>query len=83
MLMGVLIGLFQEMNKPYNVVPPTRWKAFCEIQGRKRKEQKENTLLFVQEKFNLKNITNDVADAVSLGWYAVNNIGFSNNENPN
>jgi len=74
MLMGVLLCLFQEINKPYLVVPPTRWKSFCGIKGRKRAEQKANTISFVNEKFGLEGITEDMADAVALGYFAVNNL---------
>lgn len=82
MLMGALICLFQEMNKPYEVVPPSRWKSFSEIKGKKRTEQKENTLLFVKERFGIEGVAEDTADAVSLGWYAVNNIGLPKDESP-
>lgn len=73
MLLGVLISLFQEMGLGHTIVPPTRWKSFCKIGGRKRAEQKANTLAFVREKFGLGNISEDMADAIALGWYAVNN----------
>lgn len=82
MLMGVLLCLFHEINKPYEIVPPSRWKSYCEIKGKKRQEQKENTLIFVKNKFGLEDITEDVADAVSLGWFAVNNIGLPSNGSP-
>jgi len=74
MLMGVLLCLFHEINKPYEIVPPSRWKAYCEIKGKKRQEQKENTVLFVKEKFGLDDITDDMADAISLGWHTVNTL---------
>ena len=74
MLMGVLLCLFHEINTPYEIVPPSRWKSYCEIKGKKRQEQKENTLIFVKDKFGLGDITEDIADAVALGWYAVNTL---------
>ena len=74
MLMGVLVCLFQEMKLPHMVVPPTRWKSYCGIKGKKREEQKANTILFVEEKFGLESITEDIADAISLCWYGVENI---------
>ena len=75
MLLGVLMSLFQEIKKPCIVVPPTRWKSFCGIKGKKRAEQKANTILFVQEKFGLGDITEDMADAVGIGYWAINHIG--------
>lgn len=74
MLMGVLVCLFQGLCVPYEIVPPARWRSYCQIKGKKRVEQKENTLLFVKERFGLENITEDVADAISLGYFAINNI---------
>ena len=74
MLMGVLLCLFQENRIMYDVVPPTRWKSFCKIKGRKRQEQKDNTVLFVKELFGLTDITEDMADAISLGWFGINNL---------
>ena len=75
MLMGVLVCLFQEMDLPHMVVPPTRWKSYCGIKGKKRDEQKANTILFVEKKFELEGITEDIADAISLCWYGVENMG--------
>ena len=80
MLMGTLLCLFQEMNKPYEIVPPTRWKSFCKIKGRKRIEQKANTILFVKEKFGLENVTEDEADSIAMGFWAVNNIKDENGD---
>jgi len=74
MLMGVLLCLFKELGMPFEVVPPTRWKSFCKIKGKKRVEQKENTVAFVQDKFKLSDLTEDMADAISLGYYAVSSL---------
>jgi Holliday junction resolvasome RuvABC endonuclease subunit len=72
--MGVLICLFQERKIPYDVVPPTRWKSLCKIPGKKRAEQKENTIQFVKDKFNLDDITEDAADAIAMGWAWINSV---------
>ena len=74
MLMGVLLSLFQEKGITYEIVPPTRWKAFCKIKGRKRQEQKDDTVRFVKEHFNLADVTEDMADAISIGWFKLNNM---------
>lgn len=73
LLMGALLSKFQELDKPFTIVPPTRWRSFCQIKGRKRSEQKENTLTFAKEQFGLCDISEDTADAVAMGWWAVNN----------
>ena len=73
MLIGALLCLFQEKELLYEIVSATKWRSYCEIKGRKRQEQKENTKQFVKEKFNL-DVSEDEADAVAMGWYAVNNV---------
>ena len=74
MLMRVLVCLFQEMGKPHMIVPPTGWKSFCGIKGKRREEQKVNTIMFVEAKFGLEGITEDIADAITLCWYGMENI---------
>jgi Holliday junction resolvasome RuvABC endonuclease subunit len=74
MLMGVLLCLFQEKEIAYETVPPTRWKSFCKIKGRKRQEQKDDTVRFVKEYFGLTHVTEDMADAISIGWFKINNM---------
>ena len=78
MLMGTLLCLFQEIKIPYDVVPPTRWKSFCKIKGKKRQEQKDNTVLFVKSKFNMENVEEDEADSIALGFFAVCNMNIEN-----
>ena len=76
LLQGVLICFFKTNNILFEIIEPSKWKSFCGIKGRARKEQKQNTIEFSKENFNLKDITEDMADAIGLGWYAVNNLKF-------
>ena len=80
MLMGSLVALFKENETLFDIVPPTRWKGFAGIKGRKREEQKANTVDFVNKKFKLKLLSEDEADAIAMGYYAVNNIETENLE---
>jgi len=73
LLLGVLICLFKQNDMLYHIVPSTKWKSYCEIKGRKREEQKINAIRFVKEKYGI-DVSDDVADAISLGFYSVNNI---------
>ena len=75
MLMGALVCLIQEYRLPYDIVPPVRWKSFCGIKGRKREEQKDNTVRFVAEKFNIIGVSEDIADAISMGYFAACHVG--------
>ena len=80
MLLGVLMCLFQEVGISCITVPPTRWRSSNGIGGRKRAEQKENTALFVKEKFGLTDVSEDMADAIALGWYGVNGAELAGTE---
>jgi Holliday junction resolvasome RuvABC endonuclease subunit len=74
MLMGMLICLFKEIKIPFYIVPPVTWKAFAKIKGVRRTEQKKETIKFIKKKFSIKDITEDMADAISIGYWAIKNI---------
>ena len=74
MLKGVLIRLFKEMNVKYLVVQPSKWKNYLKIQGKKRDEQKANTIKMMQKMFHIENLLSDEADAIGLGIWVINNI---------
>ena len=71
LLQGVLICLFVKNNYPYSIVEPSKWKSFCEIKGKKRQEQKENTIKFVKDRFDI-DVSSDAADAICMGVWSVN-----------
>jgi Holliday junction resolvasome RuvABC endonuclease subunit len=68
-LQGVMLSIFFIFNINFEIVPPVRWKAFCGVKGRKRKEQKENTIQIVKQNYCI-DATEDEADAISIGTYA-------------
>ena len=72
-ILGVILNTFNEQEFLYEKISPSQWKGFCQIKGKARKEQKENTIKFVKEKFG-NDVSEDEADAIGIGWYAVNNI---------
>lgn len=72
-LLGVLIEFCIEENIDYKVVHPKTWKSYCGIKGKKREEQKLNTILFVEQKFGIK-VSEDEADSICLGYYTLNNL---------
>jgi len=75
MLKGVLLRLFKEMDKKYLVVQPSKWKNYLKILGKKREEQKANTIKMMQEVFNLNNLTSDEADSIAIGYYCIKSKG--------
>lgn len=70
-LLGVLSNLYFENAYPYEVVSPSSWRSFCGIKGRARKEQKENAISFIKEKYGLKP-TEDEAEAICMALYGSN-----------
>jgi len=75
MLKGVLLKLFKEMDIKYLVVQPSKWKSFLKIKGKKRDEQKLNTINMMQEIFSLSGLTSDEADSISIGLYYIKSKG--------
>lgn len=66
-LQGALINLCEGLDIPYESVPPTRWQSFCGIKG------KAQSMQFVQDKLGITTDNDNLADAICIGWYAVNN----------
>ena len=67
-LLFVIINMFKEKEYLFYIVEPTKWKSFCGIKGRKRKEQKKNTIEKFSKKYN-KEITEDESDAIGMCEY--------------
>lgn len=81
-LQGLIFSTLFERDLSFVLVEPTVWKAYCGIKGKKREEQKINTIQMVRDKFNLE-MSEDEADAIGLGWYTVNNIKINNEQKEN
>ena len=88
-LQGALINLFEGLGVPYENVPPTRWQSHCGARGRSYKEQKSNatdipgpgpkaskllSMQFVYNQFGIETDNDNLADAICIGWYAINHI---------
>ena len=69
-LQGVIINLLVELNIGFEIIPPSRWKSWNGIKGRKREQQKENTKKKVKEIFE-RDFKEDEADAICIGLYAL------------
>lgn len=95
-LQGVLVNLFEKNEYLYNIVAPTQWQNFCKARGRSSKEtkaqikeledsgKKESKLLslqFVRDHFGINTDDDNLADAICIGWYGVNNFKITKGEN--
>jgi Holliday junction resolvasome RuvABC endonuclease subunit len=69
----LIIDYCIENNIPYVVVHSKSWKSYCQIDKCDRSKDKEASINFVKNKFNIE-VSDDVSDAVCQGFYVINNI---------
>jgi len=67
-LQGALINLCEGLSLPYENVPPTRWQSYCGVRS------KAQSMEFVRCQFGIETDNDNLADAICIGWYAVNHI---------
>jgi len=79
-LQGVLMAYLFDINIGFEIVPPSTWKSFCKIKGRKRIEQKANTIQMIKDKYNLE-LSEDICDAIGIGIWSKDKIKFKNELN--
>lgn len=88
-LQGVLVNLFEKNEYLYDYIQPTKWQSFCGARGRNTSEIKAKvteaklsgksaskilSIQFVKDKFGIDTTNDNLADAVCIGWYAVNEV---------
>jgi Holliday junction resolvasome RuvABC endonuclease subunit len=76
-LQGIIMAYLFNINIGFTIIEPTAWKSCCKIKGRKRVEQKENTKIFVKEKYKAE-VSEDEADAIGIGYWAIHNLKSTN-----
>jgi Holliday junction resolvasome RuvABC endonuclease subunit len=69
-LQGVIINLLVELDISFEIIPPSRWKSWNGIKGKKREQQKRNTIEKVKEIYG-KEALEDEADAICIGLYGL------------
>lgn len=70
MLVGSLSFMMYRRGLPYIIVYPKTWKAAFGVKGRKRAEQKANTIQIVRDRYGIE-VSEDEADAIGLLNYAI------------
>ena len=88
-LQGVLVNLCERNKLLYGLVAPTQWQNFCRARGRNsteiknqvtsitktdKKESKVLSIQFVRDQFGIETENDNLADAICIGYYTVNNI---------
>lgn len=76
-LQGVLENTLYENKYPFDVVHVASWRSFCQVKGRSRSELKKAAQAKIKEWYDVS-VTQDEADAICLGRYAVNELGKNN-----
>ena len=74
-VIGVLNELIAEKKLKQQCILPPSWRHTCGIKGRVRKEQKANTIEYVNNKYNIS-ATEDECDAICIGEHAVKQKDF-------
>lgn len=72
-LLGVLENALAEKDMFWIVVTPGEWRKTCGIKGRKRKEQKANTIKFVKNTYGIE-VDEDTADAIAIGYHGIKSV---------
>ena len=89
-LQGALILWLKQNDMLYEIVPPSRWQGYCNARGRSSSEIKEKintssgakkkgkalTIEYVRDNFGIETDNDNLADAVCIGFYVVNNIAL-------
>lgn len=89
-LQGGLILWLRENDLLYNIIPPSRWQGYCNARGRSSSEVKSNaqsaniakkkgkalTIEYVREQYGIETNDDNLADAICIGFYVVNNIAL-------
>lgn len=76
-LQGVLVNALFESKTDYDIVHVASWRSYCGVKGRSRTELKKNAQAKIKEWYDVS-VTQDEADAICLGRYAVNELGKNN-----
>lgn len=90
-LQGVLVNSFERNEYLYEIIAPSKWQNYCMARGRNTKEAdmrvlevpcsdrpktKILSIQFVKEKFGIETENDNLADAICIGYYAVNEIAL-------
>ena len=67
-LLGILEFIALDNEIETYIVMPKVWKSTCKIKGRKRKEQKENTVNFIKKEYGI-DVSEDIADSISINYH--------------
>jgi hypothetical protein len=60
-----------ELEKPFDIYPVAKWRAFAKVKGRTRVDKKQSARIIIKQKFGIT-VADDVAESLLIGYYAAN-----------
>lgn len=69
-LQGILMSTAHELKVEYVVCSIPSWRNYCGVKGRTRADQKRSMQLLVKKWYD-RDVSDDCADAIGIGYYAV------------
>ena len=73
-MQGMVFALLVDMDIGFCIIEPSSWKSYAGIKSRKREDQKKETIEFVKKNYKVKKPTDDEADSITIGHWAINNL---------
>lgn len=88
-MQGVIINLCEKNEYLYQIITPSQWQSYCNARGRSAKEikagikavetkdkrvSKKLSIQYIKENHNIETDDDNLADAICIGEYVVNNI---------
>jgi len=69
-LQGILMSTICELGIEYMVCHTATWRNYCDIKGKTRADKKRSMQLRIKEWYDVT-VTDDCADAIGIGHYAI------------
>lgn len=73
-LQGLILSVLLNEDVGFVFIESSAWRSFVGIKDRKRAEQKLSAIVLAEEMFDLNDLTDDEAEALLIGHWAVNNL---------
>lgn len=79
-LQGMVFAILADADIGFCIVEPSSWKSFIGIKAKKRNEQKLETIEKIKAMYNISELTEDEADSIAIGHWAINNLTVKRKE---
>lgn len=73
-LQGLILSVLLNEDVGFVFIESSAWRSFVGIKDRKRAEQKLSAIELAEQMFSLNDLTDDEAESLLIGHWAVNNL---------